>query len=113
MELVLAPLKQQAGSAHPLDFICVLSPAGSVKEEARSASPHCPKPDESEEPLGTAMETEAAKGQSQRSPHCEAQGGFKGADQCLINELSWNVTANERWSSLKRDEAVFNGERKT
>ncbi|XP_030298197.1 lymphoid-specific helicase isoform X1 [Sparus aurata] len=33
----------------------------SVKEETRSASPHCPKPDESEEPLGTAMETDAAK----------------------------------------------------
>ncbi|KAG7999868.1 Lymphoid-specific helicase [Nibea albiflora] len=61
MEIVLPPRKQQAGSAHPLDFICVLPPAGSVKEEARSASPHCPKPDESEEPLGTAMETEAAK----------------------------------------------------
>ncbi|XP_071337586.1 lymphoid-specific helicase isoform X2 [Trachinotus anak] len=33
----------------------------SVKEESRSASPHCPKPDEPEEPLGTTMETEAAK----------------------------------------------------
>ncbi|XP_032367388.1 lymphoid-specific helicase isoform X2 [Etheostoma spectabile] len=32
----------------------------SVKEESRSGSPHCPKPDESEEPLGTAMETGAA-----------------------------------------------------
>ncbi|XP_031160547.1 lymphoid-specific helicase isoform X1 [Sander lucioperca] len=31
----------------------------SVKEETRSGSPHCPKPDESEEPLGTAMETGA------------------------------------------------------
>ncbi|XP_050923341.1 chromodomain-helicase-DNA-binding protein 2 [Lates calcarifer] len=31
-----------------------------VKEESRSASPHCPKPDESEEPLGTTMETRAA-----------------------------------------------------
>ncbi|XP_034407809.1 lymphoid-specific helicase [Cyclopterus lumpus] len=31
-----------------------------VKEESRSRSPHCPKPDESEEPLGTAMETGAA-----------------------------------------------------
>uniref|UniRef100_A0A671WLY9 Proliferation-associated SNF2-like protein n=1 Tax=Sparus aurata TaxID=8175 RepID=A0A671WLY9_SPAAU len=30
-----------------------------MKEETRSASPHCPKPDESEEPLGTAMETDA------------------------------------------------------
>ncbi|MED6292679.1 hypothetical protein CHARACLAT_002843 [Characodon lateralis] len=28
----------------------------SIKEETRSASPQCPKPDESEEPLGTAME---------------------------------------------------------
>uniref|UniRef100_A0A674BVV6 Proliferation-associated SNF2-like protein n=1 Tax=Salmo trutta TaxID=8032 RepID=A0A674BVV6_SALTR len=27
-----------------------------VKEETRSVSPHCPKPNESEEPLGTAME---------------------------------------------------------
>ncbi|XP_056292000.1 lymphoid-specific helicase isoform X2 [Pseudoliparis swirei] len=35
-------------------------PADSVKEESRSRSPHCPKPDESEEPLGTAMETGAA-----------------------------------------------------
>ncbi|XP_028459138.1 lymphoid-specific helicase [Perca flavescens] len=32
----------------------------SVKEATRSGSPHCPKPDESEEPLGTAMETGAA-----------------------------------------------------
>ncbi|XP_076025346.1 lymphoid-specific helicase [Genypterus blacodes] len=32
----------------------------SIKQETRSASPHCPKPDESEEPLGTAMETRAA-----------------------------------------------------
>ncbi|XP_042358683.1 lymphoid-specific helicase [Plectropomus leopardus] len=30
-----------------------------VKEETRSGSPHCPKPDESEEPLGTTMETGA------------------------------------------------------
>uniref|UniRef100_A0A673X1F8 Proliferation-associated SNF2-like protein n=1 Tax=Salmo trutta TaxID=8032 RepID=A0A673X1F8_SALTR len=28
----------------------------SVQEETRSTSPHCPKPNESEEPLGTAME---------------------------------------------------------
>lgn len=33
--------------------------ARSTKEETRSASPHCPKPDEPEEPRGTAMETEA------------------------------------------------------
>ncbi|XP_069578564.1 lymphoid-specific helicase isoform X3 [Brachyistius frenatus] len=39
----------------------------SVKEEGRSASPHCPKPDESEEPLGTAMETGAATGVSVKS----------------------------------------------
>ncbi|XP_068423925.1 lymphoid-specific helicase [Clinocottus analis] len=31
-----------------------------AKEDIRSRSPHCPKPDESEEPLGTAMETTAA-----------------------------------------------------
>ncbi|KAF3708520.1 Lymphoid-specific helicase [Channa argus] len=31
-----------------------------VKEDSRSASPHCPKPDESEKPLGTTMETEDA-----------------------------------------------------
>ncbi|CAK6978493.1 lymphoid-specific helicase [Scomber scombrus] len=31
-----------------------------VKEETRSASPQCPKPDESEKPLGTSMETGAA-----------------------------------------------------
>ncbi|XP_068582922.1 lymphoid-specific helicase [Cebidichthys violaceus] len=31
-----------------------------AKEESRSGSPHCPKPDESEEPLGTTMETGAA-----------------------------------------------------
>lgn len=37
----------------------------SVNEENRSSSPHCPKPDEPEEPLGTAMETRGAlKGQS-------------------------------------------------
>ncbi|XP_041646197.1 lymphoid-specific helicase [Cheilinus undulatus] len=32
-----------------------------VNEETRSVSPHCPKPDESQEPLGTAMETGAAE----------------------------------------------------
>uniref|UniRef100_UPI0037E79223 lymphoid-specific helicase n=1 Tax=Semicossyphus pulcher TaxID=241346 RepID=UPI0037E79223 len=32
-----------------------------IKEESRSASPHCPKPDESQEPLGTSMETGAAE----------------------------------------------------
>ncbi|KAK2823914.1 hypothetical protein Q5P01_021089 [Channa striata] len=31
-----------------------------VKEESRSVSPQCPKPDESEEPLGTTMEIEDA-----------------------------------------------------
>ncbi|CAG6018115.1 lymphoid-specific helicase [Menidia menidia] len=31
-----------------------------VKEETRSSSPQCPKPDESEQPLGTSMETEEA-----------------------------------------------------
>ncbi|XP_069394948.1 lymphoid-specific helicase isoform X5 [Paralichthys olivaceus] len=31
-----------------------------VKEASRSASPHCPKPDESKEPLGTTMETGAS-----------------------------------------------------
>ncbi|XP_048060413.1 lymphoid-specific helicase isoform X1 [Megalobrama amblycephala] len=30
--------------------------SGIVKEESRSVSPHCPKPNESEEPEGTAME---------------------------------------------------------
>lgn len=37
--------------------------ADSLKEETRSVSPHCPKPDESEEPLGTAIETGAAAGE--------------------------------------------------
>ncbi|XP_047458522.1 lymphoid-specific helicase [Mugil cephalus] len=32
----------------------------STKGETRSVSPHCPKPDESEQPLGTTMETSAA-----------------------------------------------------
>uniref|UniRef100_A0A1A8I784 Proliferation-associated SNF2-like protein n=2 Tax=Nothobranchius TaxID=28779 RepID=A0A1A8I784_NOTKU len=32
----------------------------SVKEDSRSASPQCPKPDESEEPLGTSVETQSA-----------------------------------------------------
>lgn len=36
--------------------------ADSLKEETRSVSPHCPKPDESEEPLGTAIETGATEG---------------------------------------------------
>lgn len=35
----------------------VLFASSSIKEEPRSASPLCPKPNESEEPLGTAMET--------------------------------------------------------
>ncbi|XP_041865622.1 lymphoid-specific helicase [Melanotaenia boesemani] len=38
-----------------------------LKEERRSASPQCPKPDESEQPLGTAMETEAADDTSVKS----------------------------------------------
>uniref|UniRef100_A0A673IRB8 Proliferation-associated SNF2-like protein n=1 Tax=Sinocyclocheilus rhinocerous TaxID=307959 RepID=A0A673IRB8_9TELE len=33
--------------------------SGIVKEETRSVSPHCPKPNESEEPEGTAMEETA------------------------------------------------------
>uniref|UniRef100_A0AAX7TYC3 Proliferation-associated SNF2-like protein n=1 Tax=Astatotilapia calliptera TaxID=8154 RepID=A0AAX7TYC3_ASTCA len=37
--------------------------ADSLKEETRSVSPHCPKPDESEEPLGTAIETGATAGE--------------------------------------------------
>ncbi|KAF7667870.1 hypothetical protein LDENG_00040700 [Lucifuga dentata] len=37
------------------------------KEETRSASPHCPKPDEPEEPLGTAMETKAANDDTVKS----------------------------------------------
>uniref|UniRef100_A0A1A8MD99 Proliferation-associated SNF2-like protein n=3 Tax=Nothobranchius pienaari TaxID=704102 RepID=A0A1A8MD99_9TELE len=32
----------------------------SDKEDSRSASPQCPKPDESEEPLGTSVETQSA-----------------------------------------------------
>ncbi|XP_005749909.1 lymphoid-specific helicase isoform X1 [Pundamilia nyererei] len=35
-----------------------------LKEETRSVSPHCPKPDESEEPLGTAIETGATADES-------------------------------------------------
>ncbi|KAI4874280.1 hypothetical protein NFI96_028454 [Prochilodus magdalenae] len=34
--------------------------SGTVKEEIRSVSPHCPKPNESEEPEGAAMEVSAA-----------------------------------------------------
>ncbi|XP_014910169.1 lymphoid-specific helicase isoform X1 [Poecilia latipinna] len=41
----------------------------SIKEETRSVSPHCPKPDESEEPHGTAMET--AGGQADGSVESE------------------------------------------
>ncbi|XP_061767045.1 lymphoid-specific helicase isoform X2 [Nerophis ophidion] len=32
-----------------------------VKEESRSVSPQCPKPDESEEPMGTSIKTEATE----------------------------------------------------
>uniref|UniRef100_A0A8C8D3T4 Proliferation-associated SNF2-like protein n=1 Tax=Oncorhynchus tshawytscha TaxID=74940 RepID=A0A8C8D3T4_ONCTS len=35
-----------------------------VKEETRSVSPHCPKPNESEEPLGTAMEETFVKAEN-------------------------------------------------
>ncbi|KAM6915871.1 lymphoid-specific helicase [Xenentodon cancila] len=38
-----------------------------VKEETRSASPQCPKPNEPEQPLGTAMETAAASDVSVKS----------------------------------------------
>lgn len=68
------PCEWSQSKAHPLVFTCTLPHADSVKEETRSASPHCPKPDESEEPLGTAMETEAAEGQSQRIPLHSPQG---------------------------------------
>ncbi|XP_041803253.1 lymphoid-specific helicase [Chelmon rostratus] len=44
-----------------------------AKEESRSASPHCPKPDESEEPLGTAMETEAANDVSVKSENMKSE----------------------------------------
>ncbi len=72
---VLAPVKP-AGKVPALDLICVLPHADSPKEETRSTSPHCPKPDESEEPLGTAMVT-GAKGQSQRTTIYEPQGPQK------------------------------------
>uniref|UniRef100_A0A669CCL7 Proliferation-associated SNF2-like protein n=1 Tax=Oreochromis niloticus TaxID=8128 RepID=A0A669CCL7_ORENI len=38
-------------------FTSVTGPRKGLNEETRSVSPHCPKPDESEEPLGTAIET--------------------------------------------------------
>ncbi|XP_059179794.1 lymphoid-specific helicase isoform X2 [Centropristis striata] len=41
------------------------------QEETRSGSPHCPKPDESEEPLGTAMETETAQDVSVKCENSE------------------------------------------
>lgn len=44
-----------------------------MKEESRSASPHCPKPDESEEPLGTAMETGAEKDVSVKSENVTSE----------------------------------------
>ncbi|XP_054455829.1 lymphoid-specific helicase [Anoplopoma fimbria] len=44
-----------------------------VKEETRSGSPHCPKPDESEEPLGTAMETGAANDVSVKSENATSE----------------------------------------
>ncbi|XP_054653329.1 lymphoid-specific helicase [Dunckerocampus dactyliophorus] len=44
-----------------------------VKEDSRSVSPHCPKPDESEEPLGTAMETGAAKDASVKSENVPSE----------------------------------------
>lgn len=44
-----------------------------LKEETRSVSPHCPKPDESEEPLGTAIETGAAADESVRSESMTAE----------------------------------------
>uniref|UniRef100_A0A3P8P280 Proliferation-associated SNF2-like protein n=1 Tax=Astatotilapia calliptera TaxID=8154 RepID=A0A3P8P280_ASTCA len=39
-------------------FTWVTGPRKGLNEETRSVSPHCPKPDESEEPLGTAIETD-------------------------------------------------------
>ncbi|XP_035772194.1 lymphoid-specific helicase [Neolamprologus brichardi] len=44
-----------------------------LKEETRSVSPHCPKPDESEEPLGTAIETGAAADESVKSESMTAE----------------------------------------
>lgn len=44
-----------------------------VNEETRSASPHCPKPDESEEPLGTALETAGAKDVSVKSENMKSE----------------------------------------
>ncbi|XP_026209445.1 lymphoid-specific helicase isoform X2 [Anabas testudineus] len=44
-----------------------------VKDESRSVSPHCPKPDESEEPLGTAMETGAADDVSVKSEDTKSE----------------------------------------
>ncbi|KAG7229909.1 hypothetical protein INR49_009627 [Caranx melampygus] len=45
----------------------------SVKEVSRSTSPHCPKPDEPEGPLGTTMETEAAKEDSVKSENVTSE----------------------------------------
>ncbi|XP_063347492.1 lymphoid-specific helicase isoform X2 [Pelmatolapia mariae] len=44
-----------------------------LKEETRSVSPHCPKPDESEEPLGTAIETGATADESMKSESMTAE----------------------------------------
>ncbi|XP_039890855.1 lymphoid-specific helicase isoform X2 [Simochromis diagramma] len=44
-----------------------------LKEETRSVSPHCPKPDESEEPLGTAIETGATADESVKSESMTAE----------------------------------------
>ncbi|XP_054874827.1 lymphoid-specific helicase isoform X2 [Amphiprion ocellaris] len=43
------------------------------KEDIRSVSPHCPKPDESEEPLGTTMET-VANDMSVKSENMMSEG---------------------------------------
>ncbi|XP_053188446.1 lymphoid-specific helicase [Scomber japonicus] len=44
-----------------------------IKEETRSASPQCPKPDESEKPLGTSMETGAAQGTCMKSENMTSE----------------------------------------
>ncbi|XP_057198080.1 lymphoid-specific helicase [Triplophysa rosa] len=80
--------------------------SGIVKEETRSASPHCPKPNESEEPEGTSVEeptTEKChdgemiitKEMEEEEKHLTEEGGKKEKEMMEEARQSWQKDSQE------------------
>ncbi|XP_016129381.1 lymphoid-specific helicase-like [Sinocyclocheilus grahami] len=80
--------------------------SGIVKEETRSVSPHCPKPNESEEPEGTAMEETAieksqhgeiviTKEMEEEEKHLVEEGEKKEREMMEEARQSWEKESQE------------------